>query len=89
MAGEDFYIGQSLDEMQQLLPEKLFFRLNRQMLAHRDTCRAYHLLTYGKLGAELVPPFKSEVIVSQKRAAAFKDWMGPKNEPAYQLRQSG
>jgi DNA-binding LytR/AlgR family response regulator len=89
MAGEDFFIGQSLDEMQQLLPEKEFFRLNRQMLANRSTCKRYHLLTYGKLSAELLPPFKSDVVISQKRAAAFKDWLEPKSEQQYQLSQSG
>lgn len=35
VTGEDFYINLSLDEVQEQLPERNFFRINRQMIAHR------------------------------------------------------
>ncbi len=74
--GEDFFINQSLDEVQQQLPETRFFRINRQLIAHRQTCKSFDLLSYGKLKVALQPAFNEEVIVSQKRALAFKTWLG-------------
>jgi len=82
MQGEDFFIGQSLDEVQQQLPESKFFRINRQMIAHRQTCKSFDLLSYGKLKAAIYPPFSEEVIVSQKRALAFKNWVQDKKVAA-------
>ncbi len=73
--GEDFFISQSLDEVQQQLPESKFFRINRQMIAHRQTCKSFDMLSYGKLKAALHPAFNEEIIISQKRALAFKNWI--------------
>jgi len=79
--GEDFFITQSLDEVQQQLPEQQFFRINRQMIVQRISCKGYDLLSYGKLKAELDPTFESEIVVSQKRALAFKNWLETKSSP--------
>jgi hypothetical protein len=75
IAGEDFFISQSLDEIQQQLPKNKFFRINRQMIAHRQTCKSFDLLSYGKLKTQLQPAYNEEVIISQKRALAFKNWL--------------
>ncbi|SDE87272.1 LytTr DNA-binding domain-containing protein [Mucilaginibacter pineti] len=75
VTGEDFFISLSLDEVQEQLPERKFFRINRQIIAHRQTCKGFDLLSYGKLKAELHPSFNSDVIISQKRALAFKKWI--------------
>jgi len=75
VTGEDYYIPETLDEVQQQLPEDLFFRANRQFIIHRNACTGYDLLSYGKLKANIVPAFNEEVVVSQKRAQAFKKWM--------------
>lgn len=77
--GEDFFIELALDEVQQKLPQQDFFRVNRQMIAQRRTLKGYELLSYGKLKADLWPPYKEEVVVSQKRAVAFKNWMEQKD----------
>ena len=74
--GEDFFINESLDEVQQQLPERRFFRANRQLIVHRKALKGFDLLSYGKLEATLVPPIDEEVVISQKRAAAFKKWIG-------------
>jgi hypothetical protein len=78
MTGEDFFIPQSLDEVQQALPDHKFFRANRQLIIHRKACKGFDLLTYGKLKARLFPAYSSEVIISQKRALAFKNWIDSK-----------
>lgn len=74
-AGEDFFISLSLDEMQQQLPDQKFFRANRQVLVHRQAIKGYGLLAYGKLEAYLHQALDVEVIISQKRAKDFKNWL--------------
>lgn len=71
----EFFIAETLDVVQQQLSEKQFFRVNRQMLVNFTACQHFELLEYGKLELIVKPPFKEPVIISQKRAKAFKDWM--------------
>lgn len=73
--GENYYIADTLDEVQQQLPETSFFRANRQFVLNRRACSGYELLTYGKLKANVSPAFNAEVVISQKRALAFKKWL--------------
>ena len=72
---ERFLIAKSLDEVQQQLSEQEFFRANRQFLVNRKACEHFELLEYGKLELSVNPPGKEKIIVSQKRAKSFKDWM--------------
>jgi hypothetical protein len=72
---EDFMITQPLDEVQQLLPENLFFRANRQMIVNLTACLHFEPLEFGKLALNVNPPTKEPVIISQKRAKTFKDWI--------------
>ncbi|XHR94277.1 LytTR family transcriptional regulator DNA-binding domain-containing protein [Mucilaginibacter sp. UC70_90] len=73
--GEDYYITETLDEVQQQLPDEIFFRANRQFVINRSACNGYELLTYGKLKANVSPAFNEEIVISQKRALAFKKWL--------------
>lgn len=72
---ETYYLSQSLDEIQQQLSEDTFFRANRQIIVHRQAIKNYGLLDYGKLEADLLPTYKEKVIISQKKALAFKKWL--------------
>lgn len=74
VSAEDYFISRSLDDIQQQLPDELFFRANRQLIVHRQACKGFSLLTYGKLEANITPPFK-DAIISQKRARDFKEWL--------------
>ncbi|UOE51329.1 LytTR family transcriptional regulator DNA-binding domain-containing protein [Mucilaginibacter sp. SMC90] len=78
MQGEDFFITLSLDEVQQRLPEDRFFRANRQLVLNRAACKGFDLLSYGKLKATLSPHLDGDVVISQKRALAFKTWIQEK-----------
>ena len=72
---EDFMISQPLDEVQQLLSEKWFFRVNRQMIVNFTACQHFEPLDYGKLELNVTPPTKEPIIISQKRAKSFKEWI--------------
>lgn len=73
--GEDYFINITLDDVQQQLPEDIFFRANRQLIIHRQACKAYDLLDYGKLQMTLDPSLATDAVVSQKRAKDFKQWI--------------
>jgi DNA-binding LytR/AlgR family response regulator len=75
VSSEDYFINTALDEVQQQLPEDVFFRANRQLIIHRQACKAYDLLAYGKLNVKLQPPLATDAVVSQKRAKDFKKWI--------------
>lgn len=72
---EDFIIPFTLDEMQSQLNDKQFFRVNRQMIVNYNACQHFELLQYGRLELTLNPAPKESVIISQKRAKDFKDWI--------------
>jgi DNA-binding LytR/AlgR family response regulator len=73
--GEDFLVSQSLDEVQAQLDPAIFFRANRQMLIGFGACKHFEPLEFNKLALFIEPPYKEAVIISQKRAKGFKDWM--------------
>lgn len=72
---KDYMISQSLDEVQLQLDNKQFFRANRQLLVNFKACRHFEQLPYGKLQLFVQPEYKETVIISQKRAKQFREWM--------------
>ena len=72
---EDFVITQALDDVQQRLPPKQFYRVNRQMIVNFRSCRHFEPLEFGKLNLIVAPETKEPVIISQKRAKGFKEWI--------------
>lgn len=73
--GEDFIITATLDEIQQQTDPLQFFRVNRQMVVQFTACEHFELLPYGKIEVLVKPAFKEPVIVSQKRARSFRQWV--------------
>jgi hypothetical protein len=73
--GDVFVTSYTLDESSRMLGEFLFFRVNRQFLVSRKSCIAYKSIENGKIELDLVPTYKSEVVVSQKRARDFRKWV--------------
>jgi len=72
---EDFIIPQSLDEVQSQFNDKQFFRVNRKMIVNFSACQHYEPLEFGKLELFVTPPAKEQIVISQKRATAFKEWI--------------
>ncbi|MBL0267742.1 MAG: LytTR family transcriptional regulator [Chitinophagaceae bacterium] len=74
---DTYLLNHSLDELAKLLEESLFFRANRQYIINIKACHYFTNEENGKLALHLHPPQEEEVIISQKRAAAFKEWLNP------------
>ena len=72
---KDYLCEASLDELETRLDPKVFFRINRQLIAHRSACKAYEPLEYGKLAVVLIPVPLDNSTVSQRKAGAFREWM--------------
>jgi hypothetical protein len=73
--GESFVTTYTLDELTKMLDPDSFFRVNRQIIVSRNVCKAYENIENGKISIDLSVDVKSPVIVSQKRAKAFRNWI--------------
>jgi LytTr DNA-binding domain len=70
-----YLLNHSLDELMKLLEEQLFFRANRQFIINLKSCHYFTNEDNGKLEIHLIPEYNDAVIISQKRAPAFKEWL--------------
>jgi len=73
--GESFVTTYTLDELTKILDPDSFFRVNRQIIVSRNACKAYTNIENGKVSIHLSVDVKIPVIVSQKRAKAFRNWI--------------
>jgi len=72
---ENFVTTYTLDELTKMLDPDSFFRVNRQIIISRHACRAYENIENGKISIDLSVDVRAPVIVSQKRAKAFRNWI--------------
>jgi len=72
---ESFVTTYTLDELTKMLDPDSFFRVNRQIIISRNACRAYENIENGKISIDLSVDVRAPVIVSQKRAKAFRNWI--------------
>jgi DNA-binding LytR/AlgR family response regulator len=75
-AGKKYFVDHTLDELDQLLDPKVFFRISRGMNIHINAIKSIHPHLNGRLKLELSPLCPEEVFVSRERVAAFKAWLG-------------
>jgi DNA-binding LytR/AlgR family response regulator len=73
--GGAFTLSQTLDELEDCLNPAQFFRLNRQLLVSFGAIVRAERLFKGKLDVVLQPPLAESAVVSQERAAAFREWL--------------
>ena len=63
----------TLDELEDVLDEKKFFRVNRQFIISSDYIKNIHTSPYYKVELEFQPD--DEITVSRDRVKDFKDWL--------------
>jgi two-component system, LytTR family, response regulator LytT len=66
----------SLEEIEQMIDPKLFFRISRQFILGVKSIIQIHNHFNGKLKLDLKPTNEREITVSRERVADFKAWMG-------------
>ncbi|RMZ60831.1 DNA-binding response regulator [Chryseobacterium nematophagum] len=63
----------TLEELEDILDEKKFFRVNRQYIINSDYIKNIHTSPYYKVDLEFQP--QEEISVSRDRVKDFKDWL--------------
>ena len=72
---EEYFVNYSLDQVQNVLPEKQFFRLNRQYLINFCAVKEVEHYFARKLLVNPVVPVKDKLIVSKERVTEFLHWL--------------
>lgn len=69
--GEEYFINQSLDQVQQQLSSKQFFRLNRQYLTNFSAVKEVEHYFTRKLFVRLVVPTPEKLLVGKEKTTVF------------------
>jgi len=73
--GKRFSIDYNLDQLEELLEPKAFFRINRQFIIGFHSLAEMFTYSKSRVLVKLNPPSKLETIVSTERSASFKAWL--------------
>ncbi|WP_214229086.1 LytTR family DNA-binding domain-containing protein [Pedobacter sp. B4-66] len=76
MKGTEEILPQSMEELEQQLDPKLFFRANRQIIIHMDSVSQIVNSFNGRLKVTLKKSRETEIFISRDKAPQFKAWMG-------------
>jgi len=68
-------IDYSLDELEQMLDPKQFFRINRKFIVNPNSIEKIHTYFNNRLKLQLRPDPQTEVLVSRERVPDFKNWL--------------
>lgn len=74
--GKKYFVEHSLEELENLLDPRDFFRVSRNMTLRLQSIDKIHPHLNGRLKLETNPPAPEDVFVSRERAGAFKVWLG-------------
>lgn len=74
---KNFVLDNSLNKIMPILPEELFYRLNRKYILHRDLIKNYNKDVNGKLNVSIHETINlpDKIIVSRTIAPDFKRWL--------------
>ena len=75
-ADQKYILDHSLDDLEQMLNPRLFFRANRKYLLAHLSITAIHAWFNQKLKVDVKPATDEPVIISREKSTAFKRWLG-------------
>lgn len=73
--GKNFPIDMSLDRLESLLDPQVFFRVNRQIIAHASAIKEIQTASKSRIVLSLEPHPSIEAIISSERSSIFKKWL--------------
>ena len=74
--GKRYLADNTLDQLEDMLDPKSFFRINRQFIISYSSIAEMFTYSKSRVLLKLNPPSKLDTIVSTERSAAFKTWLG-------------
>jgi len=72
---QEYFVNYSLDQIQNLLSEKQFYRLNRQYLINFNAVKEVEHYFARKLLVNPVIPMKDKLLVSKEKVTEFLHWL--------------
>ena len=72
---QEYFVNYSLEQIQNLLPAKQFFRLNRQYLINFNAVKEVEHYFARKLLVNPVIPMKDKLIISKEKVTEFFRWL--------------
>jgi|GEM_PF-6192063 len=75
--GESHLMDQSLAHVEESFASQDLFRVNRQLLVHRQAVKGYQTLANRQTVVTLLPDWEEEALLNKNRLAAFKRWIQP------------
>lgn len=73
--GQHYLYDNSLELLMKSVDQHLFFQINRQLVANRNSIKAFSPTDTRKLIISLKPETKEEVCVSKTKASTFLQWL--------------
>ena len=73
--GNKIPVNNTLDEIDQMIDPKYFFRLNRKYIAHYEAIDEVHTYFKGRVKIHLTPTIKDDIVVSSERTPLLKSWL--------------
>lgn len=73
--GNRFVVGYTLDQLEEMLDPKTFFRANRQLIANIKSVKEVSPYFKGRLHLALIPSLAGDQIISSSKASTFKEWL--------------
>jgi hypothetical protein len=73
--GQEYFVNYSLEQIQHLLTELQFFRLNRQYLINFDAVKEVEHYFARKLSVKLSVPVPDKLLVSKEKVSVFLQWL--------------
>jgi len=74
--GKKHFVDHTLDELEDLINPRAFFRVSRSLVVALESIRKVHPHLNGRLKLDLQPEVPGEAFVSRERAPLFKTWLG-------------
>ena len=72
---QEFFVNYSLEQIQNLLPDKQFYRLNRQYLINFSAVKEVEHYFARKLLVNSIIPTKDKLVVSKEKVTDFLHWL--------------
>ena len=73
--GKRFVINYTLENLEEQLEKKTFFRANRHLIVNINAVREVNPYFKGRLQLVLEPPIAGDQVISSNKASDFKEWL--------------
>lgn len=73
--GREHIVDLSLNKLEEQLDPEQFFRVNRQMILNVDAIDRAIPYFKGRIKVIVHPPFKTDILISEGKASAFRLWL--------------